>query len=126
KILRKLRVGVMPPAGLPRPNAEATKSFITTLETEIDRNAALHPTPGRRPFQRLTRTEYARSVHDLLGIDEDTSDLLPADTLSDGFDNIADSQGFSPTLMEGYMRAASKISRDALGDPKATATSAVF
>jgi hypothetical protein len=126
KILHKLHVGVMPPAGNPRPSLEVVKTFMTTLEAEIDRNAALHPTPGRRPFQRLTRTEYAQSVHDLLGIDEDVSALLPPDTLSDGFDNIADSQGFSPTLMEGYMRAAAKISRDALGDPKATATSAVF
>jgi hypothetical protein len=126
KIIHKLRVGVMPPAGNPRPTPEVAKSFVTALETEIDRIAALHPTPGRRPFQRLTRTEYAQSVHDLLGIDEDVTALLPPDTLSDGFDNIADSQGFSPTLMEGYMRAAAKISRDSLGDPKATPTSAVF
>jgi hypothetical protein len=126
KILHKLRVGVMPPAGNPRPSADVVKSFMAAIETELDKNAALHPTPGRRPFQRLTRTEYAQSVHDLLGIDEDVTALLPPDTLSDGFDNIADSQAFSPTLMEGYMRAAAKISRDALGDPKATPTSAVF
>jgi len=126
KIIHKLRVGVMPPAGNRRPTAEQAKLLVRTLESEIDQSASLHRTPGRRPFQRLTRTEYARSVHDLLGIDEDVTALLPADTLSDGFDNIADSQAFSPTLMEGYMRAAAKISRDALGDPKATATSAVF
>jgi len=126
KLIHKLRVGVMPPAGNRRPSPEDAKALVSTLESEIDKNATLHPNPGRRPFQRLTRTEYARSVHDLLGIDEDIAALLPADTLSDGFDNIADSQAFSPTLMEGYMRAAAKISRDALGDPKATATSAVF
>ncbi len=126
KILHKLRVGVMPPAENPRPSPEVVKTFMTTIESEIDKNAALHPRPGRRPFQRLTRTEYAQSIHDLLGIQEDVSALLPPDTLSDGFDNIADSQTFSPTLMEGYMRAAAKISRDALGDPKATPTSAVF
>jgi cytochrome c551/c552 len=126
KMIRKLRVGVMPPAGMPRPPADQVKLFLSSLENTIDKNAALHPTPGRRPFQRLTRTEYAKSVHDLLGIDVDVEALLPADTLSDGFDNIADSQAFSPTLMEGYMRAAAKISRDALGDPKATPTSAVF
>ena len=82
--------------------------------------------PGRRPFQHLTRTEYARSIHDLLGIDVDVTALLPPDSLSAGFDNIADSQAFSPALMEGYIRAAAKISRDALGDPKADPTSVTF
>src|SRR5439155_629223 len=78
------------------------------------------------PFQHLTRTEYARSIHDLLGIDVDVTALLPPDSLSAGFDNIADSQAFSPALMEGYIRAAAKISRDALGDPKADPTSVTF
>jgi hypothetical protein len=126
KMIRKLRVGVMPPAGSPRPPAATVKAFVASLESAIDKQAVLNPNPGRRPFQRLTRTEYARSVRDLLDIDVDVAALLPPDTLSDGFDNIADSQAFSPTLLEGYMRAAAKISRDALGDPKATPASAVF
>ncbi len=127
KVIRKLRVGVMPPAGNPRPPAEGIRKLIATLESTLDRAALLRPNPGRRPFQRLTRTEYQKSVKDLFGIDVDVAALLPADTLNtDGFDNSAESQAFSPTLMEGYMRAAAKISRDALGDPKATATSAVF
>src|SRR4029079_10110726 len=70
--------------------------------------------------------EYARSVHDLLGIDVDVAQFLPPDTLSEGLDNIADSQSFSASLMEGYLRAAAKISRDALGDPKAAPASAVY
>ena len=127
KVLRKLRVGVMPPAGAVRPPAEDVQKFIAAVETTLDKSAALRPTPGRRPFQRLTRTEYQKSVQDLLGIDVDVAALLPADTLNtDGFDNSAESQAFSATLMEGYMRAAARISRDALGDPKATPTSAIF
>jgi hypothetical protein len=126
KIIRKLRVGVMPPAGKPRPPATTVREFVKVLETNLDKAAALNPNPGRRPFQRLTRTEYARSVSDLLGIEVDVAALLPPDSLSDGFDNIADSQAFSPTLTEGYLRAAAKISRDALGDPKAAPTSTIF
>src|SRR5262249_55028018 len=119
--------GLMPPAtATKRPDLETRKAFVTTLETQMDKLAALHPNPGSRPFQRLTRTEYARSIRDLLGIDEDVESLLPPDSLSDGLDNIADSQAFSPALMEGYIRAAAKISRDALGDPKAVATSVVY
>src|SRR5262245_34872386 len=127
KVIRKLRAGMMPPANAAKkPDVETAKLLVTTLETEIDKIAALKPNPGSRPFQRLTRDEYARSVRDLLGIDVDVAQFLPPDTLSDGLDNIADSQSFTASLMEGYMRAAAKISRDALGDPKATPASAVF
>jgi hypothetical protein len=126
KMIKKLRAGLMPPAGLKRPDKDTVKAFVTTLETTMDRTAALRPNPGSRPFQRLTRTEYARSIHDLLGIDEDVEALLPADTLSDGLDNIADNQQMSATLMEGYMRAALKVSRDAVGDPQSEPGSAVY
>ncbi len=127
KVIRKLMVGLMPPAGMPRPAPDVMKSFLTTLETTMDKNATLHPNPGSRAFQRLTRTEYALSIHDLLGIDEDVAALLPPDSLSgDGFDNLADAQGFSATLTEGYMRAALRVTRDALGDPKATPSSEIY
>jgi mono/diheme cytochrome c family protein len=69
KIIRKLRAGMMPPAGMKRPSAETIKSFASTLESAIDRNAAANPNPGRRSFQRLSQTEYARSIKDLLGLD---------------------------------------------------------
>jgi mono/diheme cytochrome c family protein len=127
KVIRKVRVGMMPPAtARTRPDHDTAMAFVTALESDMDRAAALHPNPGSRPFQRLTRDEYARSVRDLLGIDVDVAQFLPPDTLSDGLDNIADSQSFTPALMEGYIRAAAKISREALGDPKATPASAVY
>ena len=96
-------------------------SFVDTLETRIDAAAALNPNPGWRPFQRLNRAEYQRAVRDLLGIDVDVTAFLPPDTISHGFDNVADVQNFSPTLMEGYLRAASQISRLAVGDRNASA-----
>ncbi len=126
KIIRKLRAGMMPPAGSRRPAAETLTSFVTTLEGAIDRAAALNPNPGWRPSQRLNRAEYARAVKDLLAIDVDVNQFLPADTISDGFDNIADSQTISSTLMEGYLRAASQISRLAVGDRHASATSTTW
>ena len=97
--------------------SDARCSWRPSLETRIDRAAALAPNPGHRPFQRLNRAEYDRAIHDLLSIDVDVDALLPPDTISHGFDNIADVQAFSPTVLEGYLRAAAKISRDALGDP---------
>ena len=56
------------------------------------------PNPGWRPFQRLTRAEYTHAVKDLLDLDVDVTAYLPPDTISHGFDNIADAQSFSPAL----------------------------
>jgi len=127
KMIKKLRAGMMPPPTVKeRPPLATLAAFASTLETKIDQAAALHPNPGRRPFQRLNRAEYARAVHDLLAIDPDVNAFLPPDTISHGFDNVADVQAMSPTLMEGYLRAASQISRLAVGDRNATATSVTY
>ncbi|HXG90719.1 MAG TPA: DUF1592 domain-containing protein [Vicinamibacterales bacterium] len=126
KMIRKLRAGMMPPAGAKRPEGEALANLASALESRIDRAAALNPNPGSRPFQRSNRAEYARAVRDLLGIEVDVNTYLPPDTISNGFDNVADAQTLSPTLMEGYLRAASQISRLAVGDRSATATSVTY
>jgi hypothetical protein len=121
KMIKKVRVGLMPPPGMPRPKPAVMHAFAASLETAIDREAALHPDPGHPPLHRLNRTEYANAVRDLLKVDVDVSSLLPADDMSHGFDNMADALTFSPALMEGYIRAAGRISREAVGDPGARA-----
>ncbi|HET9705167.1 MAG TPA: DUF1592 domain-containing protein [Vicinamibacterales bacterium] len=126
KMIRKLRAGMMPPAGARRPEPAVLTALLTSFETRMDRLAALNPNPGSRPFQRLNRAEYANAVRDLLNLDLDVSTYLPPDTISHGFDNVADAQTFSPTLMDGYLRAASQISRLAVGDRNASATSITY
>jgi hypothetical protein len=126
KVIRKLRLGMMPPPGARRPDAAVTTTFVTALETKIDTAAALHPNPGRRSFQRLNRAEYQRAIRDLLDLDVDVNAFLPPDTMSAGYDNIADVQQFSPTLMEGYLRAAARISALAVGDKNASASEATY
>jgi mono/diheme cytochrome c family protein len=126
KMIRKLRAGMMPPPGARRPDGGALTEFVTALETAVDSAAAAHPNPGRRTFQRLNRAEYARSIHELLDLDVDVNAFLPPDTMSAGFDNIADVQGMSPTLLEGYLRAAAKISSVAIGDRTATPSETTF
>jgi len=117
KVVRKLRVRMMPPPGAPRP-AEATyDALVTHLETSLDRAAAAAPNPGRaETFRRLNRTEYQNAVRDLLGIDVDVSSLLPKDDASYGFDNVGVGE-LSPTLLERYLAAAQKVSRLAVGSP---------
>ncbi len=126
KVIRKLKTGLMPPAGEIRPGTADIEAFAAALAATVDTAASARPNPGTRPFQRLTRDEYANSIRALLGIDVDVAKFLPADSLSEGLDNIADSQTFSASLMEGYMRAAGQIMREALGDPKADPSSVVF
>jgi hypothetical protein len=120
KVIHKLRLGMMPPPGARRPDGAVLSDFATSLENRIDAAAVVKPNPGRRPFQRLNRAEYGRSVHELLDLDVDVNAFLPPDTLSAGYDNIADVQTFSATLMEGYLRAASRISTLAVGDRNAS------
>ncbi len=117
KVIHKLRAGMMPPPAVKdRPGADTLNAFAASLEAVVDRAAAPRPNPGSRVFQRLTRAEYARAVRDLLDLDVDVDAFLPADTVSNGFDNIADVQTFSPVLTEGYLRAASTISSLAVGN----------
>jgi len=126
KVIRKVRAGMMPPAGARRPEPIVLAQLAEALETRIDRAAALSPNPGRRPFQRLNRAEYATAIRELLDLKVDVNAYLPPDTISDGFDNVADAQGFSPTVLEGYLRAASAISSLALGDATAAPTEANY
>ena len=126
KMIHKLRAGMMPPSGARRPAPDQIEKFVTALESRMDTLAAADPNPGWRPFQRLNRAEYAREIKAILDLDVDVTAFLPADTISDGFDNVADVQTFSPTLMEGYLRAASRIAMLAIGDPEGSASQATF
>jgi len=117
KVVKKLRTGAMPPAGMPRPDESTYESLATYLETALDRAAAANPNPGRPVLHRLNRVEYTNAVRDLLAIDIDGETLLPADDSRYGFDNIGDVLTVSPLLMERYLAAARKISRLAVGDP---------
>jgi len=120
KVVRKLRAGMMPPSGAPRPERAALDEFAGRLETSLDKNAAQHFNPGTVGLHRLNRAEYANAVRDLLALHVDVSTLLPSDDSSEGFDNIADALGVSPALLESYVGAATKISRLAVGDPGIT------
>ena len=126
-VVRKLRAGAMPPPGRTRPDPATYGRFVTWLEAELDRAAAENPNPGRtEAFHRLNRTEYHHAVRDLLDLEIDVAELLPADGASYGFDNVAGVLGISPTLLERYLAAARKISRIAVGRPAPSATAEVL
>jgi hypothetical protein len=126
KVIRKIRSGMMPPPGARRPADTALAALADALETRIDKAALVNPNPGWRPFQRLNRAEYEHAVKDLLALDVDVKAFLPPDTISQGFDNVADVQAFSPALMEGYLRAASRVTALAVGDAAAEPSEARY
>ena len=115
KVVRKLRAGMMPPLGMRRPDPAAYEGLTAWLESELDRAAASKPNFLAPGIHRMNRTEYANAVRDVTGLDVDPAEFLPVDDASSGFDNVAGSLGISPALVEGYMSAAGKISRVAIG-----------
>jgi len=117
KVIRKVRAGMMPPPGMPRPDKATLDGFSAFLENSLDQAAALKPRPGRATIHRLNRTEYANAIRDLLALDVDAASLLPPDDESSGFDNIADVLNVPPSLMERYLSASWNISRAAVGNP---------
>ena len=126
KMIRKLRAGMMPPPGMPRPNADTLLALVEELETTVDQNADANPNPGVRRFQRLTRAEYEKSVLQLLDLEIDASRWLPEDTFLGNFNNLSAAQGLSTTLLESYLRAAAEVSRLALGNPDALSASSKY
>jgi mono/diheme cytochrome c family protein len=115
-VVRKLRTGMMPPKNAARPDRATLDGLAGWLETGLDREAALHPNPGSPSIQRMNRNEYANAIRDLLDLEVDVSGMLPGDSTSAGFDNVADVLGTSPSLIQAYLSAGMKISRLAVGN----------
>jgi hypothetical protein len=126
RIIRKVRAGMMPPPGANAPAGDTLSLLVETLERSIDEAWERNPNPGGRSFQRLNRAEYERSVAELLSLEIDASNYLPLDMKSANFDNIADAQLLSPTLMDAYLRAADEVSRLAVGVPDAKPNSITY
>ena len=119
KMIRKLRVGMMPPPGMPRPGGDTLMALVETLESSVDEVARSALAPGERRFQRLSRVEYERVIHDLLALDVDAAKWLPADLYQAAFDNQSAAQPFSVTLLDSFLRAAGEVARLAVGNPEA-------
>jgi cytochrome c551/c552 len=126
KVIRKVRAGMMPPSGVPRPDRAALDSFAANLEMQLDRAAASKPAPASPALHRLNRTEYANAVRDLLALEVDASTLLPADDSSEGFDNIAAALAITPALVERYTSAAVKVAKLAVGNTLISASTATY
>jgi hypothetical protein len=126
RVVRKLNAGAMPPQGMPRPERNVYESMVSWLTTSLDAASAAHPNPGRSSLHRLNRAEYGNAIRDLLALEVDASEFLPADDEGYGFDNIADVLRVSPSLLEQYLSASAKIASLAVGDPDTPAVISTF
>jgi len=117
KAIRKMRGRLMPPPGNDRPEEKVIDGFVAHMESYLDTLAAAEGSnPGHIAVHRLNRKEYAASLESILGVQVDAEALLPPDTVSDGFDNVANVLQVSPAFLEQYMSAARAISIKAVGE----------
>src|SRR6266550_164314 len=117
RAIRKLRGGMMPPPGAPRPAAVEVQALAASLETALDKAGAANPNPGSVRIHRLNRAEYANAIRDLFALDVDMAALLPNDDISEGFDNIASALKVSPSFLDQYIMAARALAGQAVGAP---------
>src|SRR5712675_2271232 len=116
KAVRKLRGRQMPPPGAPQPSQQEVDALVGWLESTLDKSGQAH-LAGRVAVQRLNRTEYAKAVQDLLAVEIDPAQHLPADIAVEGFSNIAAALTVSPAFLEQYLNVARVVSRMAVGKP---------
>ncbi len=124
--MRKLRGRLMPPPNQPQPDSDQIFSFVSWVESTLDKAAeAQHASPAE-PLHRLNRKEYKNAIRDLLALDVDPAELLPQDDKLDGFDNIASALQVSPSFVEQYVIAARLVALQAVGRPDARAGSNTY
>jgi mono/diheme cytochrome c family protein len=126
EVVRKLRGGLMPPPGKPHPQAAVVAQFVSFMEGLLDDHAEQRADPGHVALHRINRTEYAQAVQHILGVKIDAATILPRETKSEGFDNVANVLRVSPTFLDQYISAAQTVSQIAVGDPQARAVSATY
>ncbi len=102
-VLKRVQAGEMPPKSKARPAEKETQTLAGWIEAKAGAARLAH---GRTVLRRLNRVEYQNTVRDLLGIDVDFQDMLPADSSADGFDNIGEALHVSSFLMDKYLEAA--------------------
>ncbi|MCP5144528.1 MAG: DUF1592 domain-containing protein [Gammaproteobacteria bacterium] len=124
--IRKMRGGLMPPPGQPRPAARELRESVTFLETTLDNNAGVTPAVGFAPLRRLNRREYANAVRDLLGLEIAVADLLPDESPAGGFDTFAEVLQVTPTFIDQFVNAARVVAEQAVGQSEARPVTVTF
>lgn len=112
-VSEQILAGTMPPVKKPRPPAGDVKIVLDWIGEQMAASTEMKDTESKSStslagMRRLTRTEFINTIRDLLMVDIDLSDLLPADMSASGFDTNAESLHISSHLLESYLAAVDR------------------
>ena len=107
-IQKQVEETAMPPAEEPQPTEDERK-FLDEWITRTMAAARTRNTQKNGSVRRLTVAQYRNTLKDLLGLEEDLTDVLPPDGISkDGFANNGQAMTLSPLQIEAYFDIAEK------------------
>jgi hypothetical protein len=114
QVIAQLETLEMPPAGEPEPSPELRARVVKLFKQAVNTFDCDDPSqldPGPPPARRLTRDEYDRTIHDLLGVDVHPAEAvgMPLESPGSGFANLAEALLLPPALMEKYFAAADLV-----------------
>lgn len=112
KALAQIERGTMPPPDEEQPSADERRAAADALDAAIVAHARSRPAGNATTLRRLNRTEYRRTLEDLLHLDlsrvDPTADF-PDDTRSHGFASNGEKLVTSSYLMQSYLEAAKEV-----------------
>jgi hypothetical protein len=107
----------MPPEDEKAPTAGEREKLVAWIDAGLA-FARSRPQPNLGVVRRLTVAQYRNTLRELLGLEEDLTDLLPPDAVSrDGFVNNRETLQVSPLLLESYLEIAEKALDRTIVDP---------
>ena len=107
-IRRQVDEAAMPPDDQPQPS-QAERDLLSSWIENAMNVARSRDTQKNGSVRRLTVSQYRNTLRELLGLEENLSDVLPPDGISkEGFANNGHVLGLSPLQMEYYFDIAEK------------------
>ena len=112
RVYDRVTAGEMPPRDGPKASDQIVRASMASLKQALMETSIASRGDGRTPLRRLTQTEYAYTLADLLNIEEEVAlelaSTLPAEADSGGFDTLAKNQGISGMHVRSYLNAADR------------------
>jgi hypothetical protein len=112
RVLEQIERGTMPPAKEKQPSEEWRHRAVLALEGALASFSQSKPARDTAVLRRLNRTEYRRTLEDLLHLDlsrRDPTSEFPDDTRSHGFASDGGKLVTSSYLMRHYLTAAKDV-----------------
>ena len=117
EVQHRISDGTMPPKGMKQPTAEERKPVVEWIGKQLE-VVRLRPTPKNGAVRRLTVAQYKNTLRELLGLEDDLTEILPPDAVSkDGFLNNKETLQLSPLLLEAYLGIADEALTRAIVNP---------